>query len=79
MLRRSKVFSWCLLACMVLTGCQSNSDKGVQDTSERGEDEKRMENQVKEPVSQDIFAMDTYMTVTAYGDTAQEAVSEAVE
>ena len=79
MLRRSKVLSWCLLACMVLTGCQSNSDKGVQDTSERGEDEKRMENQVKEPVSQDIFAMDTYMTVTAYGDTAQEAVSEAVE
>lgn len=27
--------------------------------------------------SKDIFAMDTYMTVTAYGDQAQEAVNEA--
>ena len=30
-----------------------------------------------EEASKDIFAMDTYMTVTAYGDQAQEAVDEA--
>lgn len=29
--------------------------------------------------SQDVFAMDTYMNVTAYGDNAEEAVSAAIE
>lgn len=32
-----------------------------------------------EAVSQDVFAMDTYMTVTAYGPNGPEAVSEAVD
>lgn len=31
-----------------------------------------------ESVSRDVFAMDTYMTVTAFGSHAQEAVSQAV-
>lgn len=31
------------------------------------------------PVSQDLFAMDTYMTVTAYGSNAQTAVDRAVK
>lgn len=31
-----------------------------------------------ESISQDIFAMDTYMTVTAFGSHAQEAVDQAV-
>lgn len=30
------------------------------------------------PVSESIFAMDTYMTVTAYGNEAQNAVTEAI-
>ena len=29
-------------------------------------------------VSESIFAMDTYMTVTAYGNEAQNAVTEAI-
>ena len=32
----------------------------------------------EEPVSRDLFAMDTYMTVTAYGRHAEKAVDEAV-
>lgn len=32
-----------------------------------------------EPYSQDIFAMDTYMTVSAYGDKGQAAVEAAVK
>lgn len=35
--------------------------------------------QEKEEASRDIFAMDTYMTVTAYGTGAREAVDQAVE
>ena len=30
-------------------------------------------------VSRDLFAMDTYMTLTAYGEHAQEAVDKAAE
>ncbi len=29
--------------------------------------------------SKDLFAMDTYMTLTAYGEHAQEAVDKAAE
>ncbi|WP_455684172.1 FAD:protein FMN transferase [Thomasclavelia sp.] len=29
-------------------------------------------------ISEDIFAMDTYMTIMAYGDNAQDAVSDAI-
>jgi len=32
-----------------------------------------------ESCSKDIFAMDTYMTVTAYGENAEKAVNEALE
>ena len=30
-----------------------------------------------EPQSRDVFAMDTYMTLTAYGNNADEALNEA--
>lgn len=33
----------------------------------------------KELVSKEVFAMDTYMTVTAYGDSAQDAIDEAIK
>lgn len=32
----------------------------------------------QQPVSRDVFAMDTYMTVTVYGDEAEEALDQAV-
>ena len=31
------------------------------------------------PVTREIFAMDTYMSLTAYGDRAEEAVGAAVD
>lgn len=37
------------------------------------------ENAAQEPVSKEVFAMDTYMTVTAYGMNAKKAVNEAIE
>ena len=57
----------CISCMLLLAGCGKENTQDVQDT----------ENQT-ETASQDIFAMDTYMTVTAYGQDAQNAVSDAV-
>ena len=52
----------CALILMSLTGCGSTDSKSET---------------APEPVSRDFFAMDTYMTVTAYGDNAEKATEEA--
>lgn len=56
------VFAIITVFCLFAAGCQKKEESAS----------------AKEPVSQDIFAMDTYMTVTAYGDAAKDAVSDAV-
>ncbi|MBR1865843.1 MAG: FAD:protein FMN transferase [Lachnospiraceae bacterium] len=69
----------CLLAC---TGC-SGQVSGQENTSEMTvqAEESQEEQEEKEAVSatRDVFAMDTYMTLTAYGVNAEEAVAQAEE
>lgn len=55
----------------------SGEDQETND-SVSNDDESESQAQSQEPFSRDVFAMDTYMTVTAYGDSAQNAVDEAV-
>ena len=72
----------------VIEGTQNNYQKTeangqtVQDetgTSEAQTETIELEEAVAgESVSQDVFAMDTYMTVTAFGSHAEEAVAQAV-
>lgn len=72
----------------VIEGTQNNYQKTeangqtVQDetgTSEAQTETIELEDAVAgESVSQDVFAMDTYMTVTAFGSHAEEAVDQAV-
>ena len=72
----------------VIEGTQNNYQKTeangqtVQDetgTSEAQTETIELEDAVAgESVSQDVFAMDTYMTVTAFGSHAEEAVAQAV-
>lgn len=60
-----------MLVCLTLTSCNSKTSDTTDDTSE---------NQTAnndEPQSRDVFAMDTYMTLTAYGNNADEALNEA--
>lgn len=66
----------CLLIAAVVCGCgvQDNTAKKVETTEEVQADPAE-----DEPYTEEIFAMDTYMTVTAYGSHGQEAVEEAVE
>lgn len=57
------------------TGQQSINIEQIQDDLQETEEE---EEELSE-CSRDLFAMDTYMTVTAYGSNAQTAVDRAVE
>ena len=56
-----------MVCAMALTGCAGK--KGTSENTASDE----------EPYSRDIFAMDTYMTVSAYGDTGEKAVDAAVK
>ncbi|MGN0351701.1 MAG: FAD:protein FMN transferase [Roseburia sp.] len=67
-----------LLAVLCLTiglsGCSTEKNGERVATESVTEEETGTENEA----SQEIFAMDTYMTVTAYGTEAEEAVEEAI-
>lgn len=54
----------------VFSGCTQNSEE-IENISMQ-----KME--IQEPVSREVFAMDTYMTVTAYGADAEDAVEESI-
>ena len=56
-----------MVCAMALTGCAGK--KGTSENTASDE----------EPYSRDIFAMDTYMTVSAYGDAGEKAVDAAVK
>lgn len=63
------LFYVCLVLCsLCLAGCRRTSAGEPDDGNTASRDE---------AVSREIFAMDTYMTVTAYGDNAKKAVTEA--
>ena len=66
-----------ILLALTLSGCGGggNNPSGADQGKEEGSSQS--ETDLTE-TSQEVFAMDTYMTVTAYGARSSEAVSEAV-
>ena len=65
----------CLCASALLVGCgQKTADK-----SEISSESAQNQSDDIQEVSRDVFAMDTYMNVTAYGVGANEAVRRAEE
>ena len=73
-----------VMACSLLGGCQSsNSEKNngigtaVSSEADTGSDADTGLSSKKEYI-RDIFAMDTYMTLTAYGENAKEAVEAGI-
>ena len=58
-----------LCMALLLTGCGAAAQKSSSDTGIKAE---------VPSASTDIFAMDTYMTVTCYGERCEEAVSLVV-
>ena len=68
----------CLCTAILLNGCgQSgkNTENEIQNTNSSKEEQGA--GAAETEASKDVFAMDTYMTVTAYGENAQKAVDEA--
>lgn len=67
-----------VIAGMLLTGCGTASDTNNTGSASETQTTNSTTSSSAEPVSQEIFAMDTYMTVTAYGDNAQKGVTDAI-
>ena len=67
-----------VVASMLLTGCGTASDTKHTGSASETQTTNSTTASSTQPVSQEIFAMDTYMTVTAYGDNAQKGVTDAV-
>lgn len=59
------------VACLLLTGC------GAAEHTEDETTGSAVQANTEQPVSKEIFAMDTYMTITAYGENGQKAVDAA--
>ena len=63
-----------LAACLLLTGCGAGAETANDTETSAGSS---AQTNTEEPVSKEIFSMDTYMTVTAYGENGQKAVDAA--
>lgn len=72
-----------LSAALLVTGCSQGTGSGDTDsgkTEEKTEEtESGEEQETQDEAEKELFAMDTYMTLTAYGEHAQDAVDAAAE
>ena len=67
----------CLCASALLVGCGQKTDSKTADKSETSSESAQNQSDDIQEASRDVFAMDTYMTVTAYGENAEAAVDAA--
>lgn len=77
-MKRYLKFIYGIMMAVLLLGCDGNKEMPAatgDGTESGGIAEERVTE--AEEARKDVFAMDTYMTVTAYGDRAQEAVDAA--
>lgn len=66
----------------MVSGCtvMGNTEKSTEKTTQQTNDtEKKIKDETDEPETRDIFAMDTYMTLSAYGENAQKGLDAAVD
>ena len=81
-MKKKVVCAILLAAALELTACSIYGHSGATKSSQNTEsDTAAAENSTDNDgeATKDVFAMDTYITVTAYGQNAQEAVDKAVE
>lgn len=71
-------FKLALSTMIILAVCGCSAQAANPSVKADQSAEAQVSGEAKE-ASQDVFAMDTYMTVTAYGDGAEEAVSKSVD
>lgn len=66
----------CLGMSFLIYGC-SDTRQDVAEDTKSAQTEEKADTEADGEASKEVFAMDTYMTVTAYGNQAQTAVDEA--
>ena len=67
---------------MLLTGCKARDQKSPDqnvESADKQQEETSLDTASQKKVQKNVFAMDTYMTVTAYGENAGEAVDAAID
>ena len=77
---KNKIIVVCLCASVFAGGCSQggqNTTKSKNSEGTASSKESTEQTSQDNEASKDIFAMDTYMTVTAYGEKAQDAVDAA--
>ena len=77
---KNKIIVVCLCVSVVAGGCGQggqNTTKSKNSEGTASSKESTEQTSQDNEASKDIFAMDTYMTVTAYGEKAQDAVDAA--
>ncbi len=69
----------CLMIGMLVSGCGNSPNEQVFESNTNIAKEDTQSNGISNAneASRDLFAMDTYMTIIAYGNAAQEAVDKA--
>ena len=77
---KNKIIVVCLCVSVFAGGCGQggqNTTKSKNSEGTASSKESTEQTSQDNEASKDIFAMDTYMTVTAYGEKAQDAVDAA--
>ena len=67
---------------MLLTGCKARDQKSADqnvESADKQQEETSLDTASQEKVQKNVFAMDTYMTVSAYGENAEKAVDAAID
>ena len=67
---------------MLLTGCKARDQKSADqnvESADKQQEETSLDTASQKKVQKNVFAMDTYMTVSAYGENAGEAVDAAID
>ncbi len=74
---QKKLFPFLLLGSFCITAC--NHISFSEQLSNLSSENKKTNNSKEESAKREVFAMDTYMTLTAYGENAEKAVNLAEE
>lgn len=76
------VLLFTILFIMLLTGCKARDQKSADqnvESADKQQEETSLDTASQEKVQKNVFAMDTYMTVSAYGENAEKAVDAAID
>ncbi|KIR03195.1 hypothetical protein P261_02010 [Lachnospiraceae bacterium TWA4] len=77
---KKKIIYLLLLSVILLSGCKVNARQETTEATQKSMEETSKSTSLENTsASRELFAMDTYMTITAYGKGCNEAINQAEE